>query len=681
MKGGRTGVRIGLQWKVGALMSALAAGLILAGIGAVWLRMQSLAGPALESAVLRAGDQVGDAVAARLDRLDLITRLLANDPPFRAYVAEGDVPSILDNLQDRLALYAIDAFVITDSRGTPIVDTRHPAAARRQGAPPADSPPWLLASALAGETARGVHVEQDGSLYLGAAVPLAAGEASAILALEAVDGELVSDLRQATGAELLFFSVGQASWLPGATTLPLSRSQLSQLMSMDTLGTSSSPRRLNVDGEEYVAHTTLLSGGGAGSAGFVALRSVERELASFRKIQTTLLVVGLVAIPLALVLGALFGRRIARPIATLVRATERVRAGDYEAPLPPETHDEVGVLAGAFRAMVAQLKQKEEMDAWLGSLAARLAADGTPAGDASPHLPDAVPQYVPAPETAALAMAPGRLLQNRFRILRRLGSGGMGTVWMARDERLGETVALKILPAEVMAADPGRIERFRQEITLARRITHRNVLRTHELLELDGAWAILMEHVDGVPLQRLLAAGRLPLAAGLRIARQICDGLEAAHSQEVIHRDLKPANVLVDSAGTVKIADFGLARTASVGDDMTRTGTILGTPLYMSPEQALGQQVDRRADIYSAGVVFYEMFCGRLPFAGPSAMAILRAHTDTPPPLPRSVNPALPAALEAVLLKALAKAPQERYSTARELSEALALAATEVYAE
>ena len=664
-------------------MSALVAGLVLAGIGAVWVRTQRLAGPALDQSVLRARDLVEEALAARLDRLDLVTRLLASDAPFKAYVAEDDLTSTLDNLTDRSSMYACDAFVITDAAGAHIVDTRRPDGTPR----PRDPLSPLLEAALRGEPGRGVWVEPDGRLYLAAAAPFNAGRAAALMALEEVDGTLASMLRQATGADLAFFTGPAGSPHPGATTLALSRSQLATFLSASDLAAGGPPRRVEVDGEGFAALASPIAAGGAEvPAGFVVMRSVDRELASFRKIQAALLIVGLAAIPLALVLGVLFARRITRPIAVLVRATERVRAGDYSAPLPPETGDEVGVLAGAFRMMLAQLKEKEEMDAWIGALASRVAASA-PASRAAAdpvRLPTGMETQDVGSSSARSArqeqppgpgLAPGRLLQNRFRIVGRLGSGGMGTVWKARDERLGEFVAIKSLPAEVMVARPDMIERFRQEILLARRVTHRNVLRTHELLELDGGWAILMEWVDGVPLDRILEEGRLPVAAGLRIARQICAGLEAAHAQGVVHRDLKPGNVLVDSSGVVKIADFGLARAADSADGPTRTGTLMGTPHYMSPEQALGRTADLRSDVYSAGVLFYEILCGRRPFAGDSALALLRAHTDAAPPAPSSVNPALGPVLEAVLLRALDKEPANRFASARELSDALAQAA------
>ena len=664
--------RIGLEWRIGALLSALVAALVVAAIGAVWLRMQALAHPALEGAVLRASDQVAESLASRLERLEMVTRLLANDPPFRAYVAEGDAPSILDNLEDRLRLYDCDAIVIADARGEAIADTRRRAA-------PRGPPPPLLAAALEGSPAQGIWTGPEGELDLAAAAPFAAGAAAAIVVLEALDSALAAELRRTTGAEVIFYSGPTQALRTGASTLSLSPSQLDRLLAGAGVVSTNVPGRLDVEGEEFVVKATPLLGGQAqAGVGFVTLRSVDRELAAFRKIQAVLLIVGGVAIPLALALGVLFARRITRPLGVLVRATERVRAGDFAAPLPPDTGDEVGALASAFQAMVAQLKEKEEMDAWIGALASRAAAEGasTLSQDPGPETDSRAPTAVSAPTLAApQSIGPGVVLEHRFRVLARVGAGGMGTVWRARDEELGEIVAIKVLPRDVVAAHPERVERFRQEIRLARRVTHRNVLRTHELLELAGHWAIVMEHVDGVSLDRLLAQGRLPLSAALRIARQICDGLEAAHAQGIVHRDLKPANVLVDSGGTVKIADFGIARAADAADGLTRDGDVLGTPRYMSPEQAQGRPASVRSDVYSAGVLFYEMLCGRRPFPDGPLVVLLRAHAEAEPPHPTSLNPALGVALAAVLMKALAKDPGARQGSARELSEALASAA------
>src|SRR5438552_11905621 len=249
-----------------------------------------------------------------------------------------------------------------------------------------------------------------------------------------------------------------------------------------------------------------------------------------------------------------------------------------------------------------------------------------------------------AQETAAIAaMAPGVNVQRgdvfaaRYDILSTLGKGGMGVVYRAHDRQLDEDVALKVLRPEVVKDDPTLLERFKQEIKLARRITHRNVLRTHDFGETAGTPYISMEYLEGVALKDLLRnKGALPLGVGLRIAKQMCQGLEAAHQQGVVHRDIKPQNVLIlPETGDLKIMDFGIARVSEMkagAAGLTSTGTVMGTPDYMPPEQAQGQPADFRSDIYSLGIVFYEIFTGHLPFSGDTVMAVVLAHIQRPAP-------------------------------------------------
>jgi serine/threonine-protein kinase len=254
----------------------------------------------------------------------------------------------------------------------------------------------------------------------------------------------------------------------------------------------------------------------------------------------------------------------------------------------------------------------------------------------------------------------------------------MGVVYRAEDKQLTEIVALKVLRNEMLSADPSLLDRFKLEIKLARRITHRNVLRTHDFGETEGTPYISMEFLEGVTLKDLIRSkGALPTGVGLSIAKQMSHGLEAAHEQGVVHRDIKPQNMLIlPESGEIKIMDFGIARVsemkgAGAGSDLTSAGMVMGTPDYMPPEQAQGQPADFRSDIYSLGVVLFETFTGKLPFTGDTIMKIVMGHIQAPPPRPRGVNPKIPAELEAVILKCLAKAPEQRYQTCAELLEAL----------
>jgi serine/threonine protein kinase len=257
----------------------------------------------------------------------------------------------------------------------------------------------------------------------------------------------------------------------------------------------------------------------------------------------------------------------------------------------------------------------------------------------------------------------------RYRIVEEIGRGGFGTVYRAQDLKLSETVALKVLPPHV-TADPKAAERFAHEASAARRITHPNVIRIHDLGEEKGRLYISMEYFPSVSLKQLVRRdGPLPLGRGLNVGRQIIDGLAAAHLQGVVHRDLKPQNVLVGKADLCKLIDFGLAK-SNLMLGLTASGTIMGTPEYMSPEQVRGQSVAEPADLYSLGVVLYEMFSGDVPFHGdnPVAVGYLHLH-QAPPPIETKVN-ALPPALCALVMRLLEKRPEDRYVSAKDVAAA-----------
>jgi serine/threonine-protein kinase len=261
-----------------------------------------------------------------------------------------------------------------------------------------------------------------------------------------------------------------------------------------------------------------------------------------------------------------------------------------------------------------------------------------------------------------------------------LGRGGMGVVFLAKDNQLDEVVALKTLRSDVLSQDPTLLQRFKLEIKLARKITHKNVLRTHDFGEWAGTPYISMEYLEGVTLKDLQKRkGALPLSVGLQIAKQMCHGLAAAHAQGVIHRDIKPQNMLIiPETGDLKIMDFGIATVSNVKDDgksqdsaITGAGVVLGTPDYLPPELGHGQPADFRSDIYCMGVVLFELFCGRLPFTGETPLQIVVAHMQNAPPKPRSIKPNLPEDLQTVILRCLEKDRGKRYQTVDELTEAL----------
>jgi HAMP domain-containing protein/predicted Ser/Thr protein kinase len=264
----------------------------------------------------------------------------------------------------------------------------------------------------------------------------------------------------------------------------------------------------------------------------------------------------------------------------------------------------------------------------------------------------------------------GHLFANRYQIESILGRGGMGVVYKATDTQLDETVAIKTLPGDVMTRSPEDLERFKREIRLARRITHRNVLRTYDYGEAEGVYFISMEFVRGYTLSELLDEAeqrQMPTRAAAGITRQICRGLQAAHEQGIIHRDIKPQNVLVDAKGEAKLMDFGIARMAETMEGVTQAGLIVGTPHYMSPEQVQGKQLDARSDVYSLGVLIYEMLVGRRPFESTSLTGILAAHITENAKPPIDIRSDISSAMNAIVMRCLAKDPRARYANAGEL--------------
>jgi serine/threonine protein kinase len=231
-----------------------------------------------------------------------------------------------------------------------------------------------------------------------------------------------------------------------------------------------------------------------------------------------------------------------------------------------------------------------------------------------------------ADRDAHVSVVPGTVLAARYEVLRQLGEGGMGAVYKVRDRELDRVVALKVIRPD-LARRPDVLQRFKRELILARQITHRNVVRIFDLGVSGPMKFITMEYLEGEALNSLIAGGKLPPAQAVDILRQVCLGLEVAHGENVIHRDLKPQNIMVDQTGRVSVMDFGLAY--SLEDrGMTRTGVVMGTPDYMSPEQAKAEKVDARSDLFSIGVIFYQMLAGKLPFESDTTMGALLARTQ-----------------------------------------------------
>jgi len=352
-------------------------------------------------------------------------------------------------------------------------------------------------------------------------------------------------------------------------------------------------------------------------------------------------------------------KRYLAEVDRVIAAATAIESGSYRPGALADLatrEDALGRLARVFDGMAAELRHREErLREQVRILRAEVAAarSGENAG------PDARLTDI---------LHPGEVFAGRYEVQGLIGRGGMGAVYRVRDRELGEEIAIKTLRPE-LTTDPALVERFRSEIRLARHITHQNVVRTHDIGEIGGAYYLTMELVQGVTLRELLdTRGHLGTDAVLAIAAQLAAALGAAHAEGVIHRDIKAQNLLLDEAGVLKVMDFGIARLAEGSSGLTEAGMMIGTPAYMAPEQVMGEAIDARADLYSVGVVLYECLTGHVPFTASSMVSLVaRLLNDQPAPI-KDADPAV----AALVMRLLAKKPEQRAASAEELGREVA---------
>ncbi len=620
--------------------------------------------------------------ADRFSKLKLGLRALGNETTFKAAIQEfadqgGEVAlgTARDMFQERSRDIAADFVLAADVNGRLIARSDRPTA---QGEDLSKDP--IVMKPLGGEESTTIWRQGD-QLFHAVSVPMAFGSnvVGVLVAGYGLNEALASQIQKLTHSQIVFLidnpgqpqqiAVSSLGTRENAFRAALGRPELAQ--------PSDAPFAVNLGGDDYIGVQVPLKAAGGGTVGaVVALRSLSEETASFRQFRNSLVFVSLGVMALALGLAYVAATRITRPVRTLVSLVERAREGSFSGAVSVATHDEIGALARSFNALLADLREKDQMINFLREGMTMLKKGSESSTTLAGH--EATTALEAVTPTRGVMVEKGTLFAGRYEIMGTVGKGGMGVVFRARDKQLDEVVALKVLRGEMLSEDPTMLERFKPEIKLARRITNRNVLRTHDFGESAGTFYISMEFLEGVTLKDLIRSkGAMPMGVGLSIAKQMCHGLEAAHEQGVVHRDIKPQNMLIlPESAELKIMDFGIARQSEVeggapGSGLTTAGMVMGTPDYMPPEQAQGEPADFRSDIYSLGVVLFESFTGKLPFTGDTLMKIVMAHIQSPPPRPRSVNPRVPTELEAVILKCLEKEPNKRYQKVADLLDAL----------
>jgi serine/threonine protein kinase len=292
-------------------------------------------------------------------------------------------------------------------------------------------------------------------------------------------------------------------------------------------------------------------------------------------------------------------------------------------------------------------------------------------GECGTPLPDMKDiQVTETIETPKEELTTGSTYAGRYQIIEELGKGGMGRVYKVFDKEVSAKIALKLIKPEI-ASDQKTIERFRNELKVAREISHKHVCRMFDLGKEEGTYYITMEFVSGENLKSFIRrSGFLSIGKAISIANQVCEGLSEAHRLGIVHRDLKPQNIMIDKEGNARIMDFGIARSMQT-KGITGSGVMIGTPEYMSPEQVEGKEVDQRSDIYSLGVILYEMLIGRVPFEGDTPLSVALKHKVETPEGPRGLNVSIPESLESIILRCLEKSKENRFQNTEDLMKAL----------
>ncbi len=670
--GARPAPAFGLTAKIFVASTLLVVAVLGITFGVTSVKANHTADASIHRALLSTRRAVDDYLAARTRTLGRASTVATDVPQYRQRLLNQRARAeALDQADDIRGLIGAAWVLVTNSDGILIARTDY----REQYDRDMSIAP-LVANALSGDQTSGAWLDDvQGTMYMAIGTPLrdkpTAAPLGALVSTYQVDDSLAEAIKQATNSDVVFFALDTlnkpvvvGSTLPAQDISPALQSGVkAEALAADT-GGEGMALAASLGSQHLIGLAgAIRSPSGDLRGGFVALRSRESELAAFNALQRTMLWAVALGVVLALIFAFVQARQIAGPVRRLAIATRQVQEGDYSVEIAVTSRDEIGILSKAFKSLVDDLKAKAALVEYMMQTS----------GGAATQRIDTVPTAVRA--VGGDQIRPGSVFAGRYEIKEILGAGGMGVVYRAFDRELQEPVAIKTLKPEAMAGGTAALDRFKQEIRLARRIAHRNVVRTYDLGEQNGMYYLTMEYVEGTSLKQLIMSrGNLPVSVTLTVGKQVCRALEVAHAEGVIHRDIKPQNIVVEPSGFLKVMDFGIARLANPpkGKGLTEAGTSIGTPDYMSPEQLAGGELDVRSDLYAAGVVLFECITGRVPFEAETTWALVAKHLEEQPPDPRTFNAEVPESLAVVILKAMAKKPGDRYASAAAMHDALA---------
>lgn len=724
-------VRFGLRPKL-FLLVLISFGVLMALI--VWrigVEADRVANREIDRALQRSTNIVRADLENRYRAIQETAISLSRDGRILPRVYEGDARTLQDLTGEFHDALEFDILIFTDQAGQVIARSDNPGAIGQS----VQGRSYLFDEALLGRAAQGIMLSK-GELLQIVAVPVFDNVATdivrgAIALAYRLSEQRANDIQQLTDSDIGFFALTKEKptdpmqpvnsvFTKPSLTAPVTRYLVEHPSVWEPLtGDRSEPIdiAMTLAGEGFHGILYPLARSGGGTLGFViVLKSRTELLRPFRMIQQQVLWAGGACLLIASLFAWFIAQRITRPIIALGPIAQRIQDGDYPEPDVRfyNRHDEVGALYQAIIRMGKTLKDKADLENYLAELSASLDMDRkkqsqlqqlidrpAPIGRGDPlqstRQPQIIERTIAQPDATQLRSDPGTLLpvvtelaaeeqllipgsrfDERYEIVRPLGQGAMGNVQLVMDLDLNEQVALKIFYRRNLQGEA--LGRFKEEIRLARRITHRNIVRTFDFGVWRNHYYITMEYIHGFDLRSLInTRGPLAVKIAIMMARQICSAIIAAHAEGIIHRDLKPNNIIINKMGVLKIMDFGLAlrinTLQNVGQEedepFQSNTTISGTPRYMAPEQFEGRTSDVRTDIYAIGAILHFILSGDAPFSGQSFTEISHQHRFVKPPHLCDLVDKFPEALDRIVYKALEKEPGARFQTVTNLLDAL----------